>query len=96
MAPGEVAADMVGPIIEHLHVDGLAGTMRPAAMVETVFAILRRAGDERSHDVARLAGRYVTERANLIDDDELRAAFLAAEPQRRLVALDELMEGVDP
>ena len=92
MAPVEVAVDMVGPVIEHLHVDGLAGTMRPAAMVETVVAILRRAGDERSRDVARLAGQYVTERASLIDDDELRAVFLAAEPQRRLIALDQLME----
>ena len=73
MAPVGVAVDMVGPVIEHLHVDGLAGTMRPAAIVETVFAILRRAGDERSRDVAGLAGRYVAERASLIDDDELRA-----------------------
>ncbi len=95
MAPEDVATVMVAPVIEHLHVDGLAGTMRPAAMVETVAAILRRAGDERSHDVARLAARYVTERARLIDDDELRAAFLAAEPQRRLVALDELTD-VEP
>jgi class 3 adenylate cyclase/tetratricopeptide (TPR) repeat protein len=69
------AIDAIRPVVEHLSAAGLAGTLRPHAVLRACWAVLDEAKDGQAADVAARARAYVDERAALIRDEQMRKTY---------------------
>jgi hypothetical protein len=67
---------------------GLAGAIRVGVVLVTCWDVLSAAGDPRAPGVLATARAYLDDRAALIDDEEMRAAFLATPAIARLLLED--------
>ncbi len=90
LARGDVdrAVPLVEPLLPRLDAHGLAGAIRVGTVLVTCWDVLSAAGDPRTSAVLATARAYLDHRAALIDDDEMRAAFLATPAIARLLSLD--------
>lgn len=89
-ARGELAdaVALLDPVLPHLDRESMFGTELPATMLRGCVEVLRAAGDPRDADVLAAGRALIHATAEEIDDPELRAAYLAIEPNRVLLEDD--------
>ncbi|MET0999396.1 MAG: adenylate/guanylate cyclase domain-containing protein, partial [Marmoricola sp.] len=87
LARGDVAraSALVEPLLAHLDVEGLSGTVLPGEMLRTCHRILVAAGDPRADTVLAQARAYLEEYAAGIGDEEMAAGFLSVPVHRELL-----------
>ncbi len=69
------------------------GVVQPGRVLADVHRVLANAGDSRADDVARRSAAYLREQAGRIDDEDLRAGFLAAPVSNRLAKVAGSADG---
>jgi tetratricopeptide (TPR) repeat protein len=87
------AMDVVEVILPALDRGGTPGVVQPGRVLADVHRVLVDAGDPRAEDVARRAATYLAEQARLIQDEDLRAGFLAAPVSVRLAKVAGSADG---
>jgi hypothetical protein len=82
------ALEITEGILDHLETGSLDGTADPFQVYLTCYTALNENRDRRAGQLLLNARHKLQERANNIDDEELRRSFLENVPsQRKLVSL---------
>jgi len=84
----EAAVRLVEPLLPRLDSDGLAGAIRVGSLLLTCWEVLAAADDPRAAGVLATAREHLRRRAALIDEDAMRAGFLATPAAARLLRAD--------
>ena len=79
------AVRLVEGVYDHLDRDGLAGTLRPTAVLDTCWRVLAAAGDARADDFLARAQALVREASDTVGDPEMAARFLRVPANARLL-----------
>ncbi|GAB3991805.1 AAA family ATPase [Nocardioides marmoraquaticus] len=82
------AVALVEPVLPHLDRESMNGTALPATLLRGVVTVLRAADDPRATSALELARSFVHATADQVADPDVRAAYLAIEPNRVLLADD--------
>jgi tetratricopeptide (TPR) repeat protein len=87
------AMEAVEVILPALDRGATPGVVQPGRVLADVHRVLGNAGDPRADDVARRSAAYLREQAGRIDDEDLRAGFLAAPVSIRLAKVAGSADG---
>ena len=86
-ARGDIAGALalVGPLVEQLSPEAVAGADEPLRVFLTCYQVLHAAGDPRAEAVLSAARALLCSRAARIADESLRRAFLEQVPAHRAI-----------